>query len=204
MTPEERLAELVAHRREELEAHAARVEDAVADLEQRESLVRDSRASVERLLRFGAADLEGREGDLVDLTQRLEEREARLRTDEDDLARRRGELGAVELKRAAVEQREAAVAAREAKMVALEDVQDDAAPPQDDAVAQTLIAFVPGDRYRLVELTSTPLSRGNPVAIDGEEYVVARFGPSPLPGDRRRCVYLVRGRRSEASDGGSS
>ncbi len=116
MTPEERLAELVAHRREELVAHAARVEEVVVDLEQREGLVRDSRASVERLLRFGTADLEGRETDLVELSRRLDEREAQLQSQEDELARRRSELGAVELRRAAVEQREAALAARESRL----------------------------------------------------------------------------------------
>jgi hypothetical protein len=53
-----------------------------------------------------------------------------------------------------------------------------------------------------VELTIPAPAAGDEIEIDGEQLQVARYGPSPLPGDRRRCVYLVRGRRSP-SDGSS-
>ena len=204
MTPEERLSELVAHRRRELEGHAARVDELVTDIEHREELVRDSRASVERLLRVGTADLEGREADLVGLQQQLEEREARIAREEDELARRRGELGAVELKRAALEQREGALDAREARVVALEERLESPGPAHDERAegAQDLVAFVPGERYRLVELSRTAPPPGGAIEVEGETFEIARHGPSPLPGDARRCVYLVRGRRS-ASDGSS-
>jgi hypothetical protein len=205
VTPEERLTELVEIRRQELDAHATRFEAAASELERREELVRDSRTSVERLLRFGTADLEGRESDLAELARELEAREARIRAEEEELARRRGELGAVELKRAAIEQREAALAAREARVVEIEEVREaDALAAETALVApRELVAFVPGDRYRLVPLTSPPLAPGDRVEIDDEAFTVARFGPSPLPGDGRRCVYLVRGRRAPASDGSS-
>jgi hypothetical protein len=64
------------------------------------------------------------------------------------------------------------------------------------------LAFVPGDRYRLVEIEDA-LEPGAALAIDGVEHVVTRLGPSPLPGDARRCAYLVRGERGGASGGGS-
>jgi hypothetical protein len=202
MTPEERLSELVAHRRRELETHAARVDELVTDIEHREELVRDSRTSVERLLRVGTADLEGREADLVHLQQELEEREARIAREEDELARRRGELGAVELKRAALEQREDALDAREARVVALEERLE--SPGHDERAngPQDLVVFVPGERYRLVELTLTAPPAGATIDVEGETFEIARHGPSPLPGDARRCLYLVRGRRL-ASDGSS-
>ena len=57
-------------------------------------------------------------------------------------------------------------------------------------------------RYRLVELSLTAPPAGGTIDVEGETYEIARYGPSPLPGDARRCLYLVRGRRS-ASDGSS-
>ena len=50
--PEERLEELLAQRRRELDAHAEQLHASIAELERREELLRDSRASVERMLRL--------------------------------------------------------------------------------------------------------------------------------------------------------
>ena len=72
-TPEERLEQLLAERRRELEEHAGRFESAVSDLGRREELVRDARTSVERALRVGSADLDAREADLADLASRADE-----------------------------------------------------------------------------------------------------------------------------------
>lgn len=210
-TSEERLEEFLAERRRELDEHAARFDETIADLERREELIRDSRASVERLLRLGTTDLEAREADLADLVLELTEREAVLRAAEVELARRRGELGAVELRRAAVERREQALAAREERIAALEArfaERDDVAarseePPAGSATAAQL-AFVPGPGYRLVEIEQVELATGMTLELDGVQYVAARVGPSPLPGDRRRCAYLVLGARGASSSGGSS
>ena len=92
----------------------------MADLERREELLRDMRASVERLLRLGTKDLTEREVELQELGREFMEREARLSAEEAELNRRRSELGAVELKREAVEQRERALAAREEELAAAE------------------------------------------------------------------------------------
>ncbi len=52
-----------------------------------------------------------------------------------------------------------------------------------------LFAYSP-DGYRLFERDGPPPTRGDLIEIEGEELTVLRFGPSPLPGDWRRCAYL--------------
>ncbi len=203
--PEQRLEALLAERRQEIEEQAARLEGAVQDLERREQLLRDSRASLERLLRLGTTDLESREAELVELLRDVSEREERVRADETELGRRREELGAVELKRAALEARERALAEREEEL-APERADGTAPAAQDEAaiVPVRQLAFVPGAGYRMRELEDLPLSAGETVSLDDGDYVVVRTGPSPLPGDSRRCAYLVRGPRGVVSSDGSS
>ena len=203
-TPEERLERLLADRRRELEEHAGSFESAVSDLGRREELVRDARTSVERALRVGTADLDAREGDLADLAHELTKREARIQAEEASLADRRSELGAVELKRAAVEQREQALAAREADVAAREEaLETRARAPVPDEAPPPALAFVPGASYRLVEVDRPGLGPGDSLEIDEEDYVIGRVGPSPLPGDPRRCAYLVLGPRRSGDDGSS-
>ncbi len=198
----------MAQRRRELEGYSALFDERVADLERREELIRDSRASVERLLRLGITDLDARESDLVDLIRELTDREAALRAAEAELTRRRGELGAVELRRAALERREHALAAREEQVSAIEArlAERDGIPGSDEEPAETEVqlAFVPGSAYRLVTLEHTALASGSTLELDGKRFVVARIGPSPLPGDRRRCAYLVQGVGGASSSSGSS
>lgn len=198
--PEERLEELLAQRRKELDAHAEQLHASIAELERREELLRDSRASVERMLRLGTSDLAAREEELAAYLRELTEREKELAHAEEELAQRRQELGAVELKRAAVERRERDLEAREAELAAREA----AKPPTPDGEPVEL-AFVPGPRYALVELEPTPLTGGLELAIEDDVFVVTRVGRSPLPGDSRRCAYLTRGvRGGEGSSAGSS
>jgi hypothetical protein len=201
--PEERLEELLAQRRRELDQHAEQLHASIAELERREELLRDSRASVERMLRLGTSDLEARETELTGYLRELSEREKLVAEAEEELGRRRQELGAVELKRAAVERRERAVEAREADLDEREAT---------SAVAATLaepvsieLAFVPGASYALLELEAVPLTPGSELEIAAETFVVSRIGRSPLPGDSRRCAYLVQGERGrDPSPSGSS
>jgi len=205
-SPEQRLEELLAQRRRELDDHAARLRESIAELERREELLRDSRASVERTLRLGTSDLEAREAELTDFLSSLTEREKAITEAEGDLARRRQELGAVELKRAAVERRERAVAAREEELEALRNDLEEraaAADPSTEVVPVELV-FLPGERYRLVEIEPTPLTVGHAFDVDDVEYAVLRVGRSPLPQDARPCAYLVRGRGGLPASGGSS
>jgi hypothetical protein len=198
-SPEERLEQLIDAHRRELDQQRTRFEQTIADLERRERLLSDARASVERLLRLGSRDLDAREADIARLIVELTEREERLRGEEADVTRRREEIGAVELRRLRVEQRERALDEREARVTAAEDER----PHHGDAVAPTL-AFVPGTSYRLVEIGERNLLVDGRVDLDGQLYEIARAGPSPLHGDRRRCVYLVRGPRTVSSPAGSS
>jgi uncharacterized protein (DUF3084 family) len=208
--PEDGLEEQVTERRLELEAQATALEDAIADLERREALLRDSRASLERLLRLGTSDLDSRESELAELIRELTAREERLREEEADLTRRRSELGAVELRRASVEQREHALAEKQLSLEERERQLAEPAGPADEPAGSepareedVRLAFVPGDRYRLVEIDESDVAPGAALEVEGVAHVVTRVGPSPLPGDRRRCAYLVRGVRGGPSGGGS-
>jgi hypothetical protein len=184
----------------------------MADLERREELLRDMRASVERLLRQGTTDLGERESELRELGREFIEREARLSAEEAELKRRRGELGAVELKREALEQRERALAAREEEVAAAADARSpDASQAAHEAPAAdsrdssgVALAFVPGAAYRLVALDERSLHVGAVLDLDGVSYVVTRLGQAPLPGDSRRCAYLERGPSDPSASGGSS
>jgi hypothetical protein len=102
-----------------------------------------------------------------------------------------------------VERRERAVAMREERLGELDSEVDDtgatggAEPPDLEPRAQ--LAFVPGADYRLAEIEQPGLAKGDAVELGGQDYVVTRVGPSPLPGDLRRCAYLVRGPRGPSS-----
>jgi hypothetical protein len=205
-SPEQRLEELLARRREELEEHAARLRESIAELERREELLRDSRTSVERMLRLGTSDLEAREAELTDFLSSLTEREAALSEAEAEIARRRQELGAVELKRAAVGRRERALAEREEELDARREQLDERETLAEHATTAEPVGlvFLPGVRYRIVEIEPVVLTAGYAFDVDDVEYIVARIGRSPLPHDGRRCAYLVRGRGGLPASGGSS
>jgi hypothetical protein len=66
------------------------------------------------------------------------------------------------------------------------------------------LVFMPGERYRLVDVEPVELTRGYAFDVEGVNYVVARIARSPLPGDDRRCAYLVRGREGLGESSGSS
>jgi hypothetical protein len=192
-TPPAGLAELMARRRRELEESVARIQESAIGLERREELLRDSRDSLERLLRLGANDLDARESELAQRLGELDAREEAIVAEESELARRRSELGAVELRRASIELRARALDEREADLIEREErivVRDVGRAPGN---GRPELAFVPGAGYGLVELDDSSVEGpGDTVVLAGEEYVVTRVGPSPLPADDRRCAYLVR------------
>jgi hypothetical protein len=66
---------------------------------------------------------------------------------------------------------------------AVELLPSPAAPPASDH-----LLFLPG--YELVERKGAPPAPGDRLEREGTAYVVLRLGPSPLPGDRRRCGFL--------------
>ena len=79
-----------------------------------------------------------------------------------------------------------AAAAPEAPSAAAEPV---AAETGEDA----WLAFVPSPHgYGLVERSGAAPRAGDVLELDGGRYRVVRLAPSPLPGDRRRTVYVER------------
>ncbi|MDH4101979.1 MAG: hypothetical protein OEW52_08360 [Thermoleophilia bacterium] len=45
--------------------------------------------------------------------------------------------------------------------------------------------------YTIVERTGSPPRPGAEVEDGERRYLVSKIAPSPLPGDRRPCVYLL-------------
>ena len=87
--------------------------------------------------------------------------------------------------------------------VALAPEQKPREPPSEEVVvprhhpgpvADGWVAFVASpDGYRLLErLRARHPPGGAVLELDGDAFVVLRLGPSPLPGDRRRCAFLER------------
>ena len=110
---ESAVEELLAERGRELELRTEQLAATVADLQRREERARELRTAVEEMLRQGSTELDERHAKLNELAAELGRREASLAAAEHGLTERRGELGAVELRRAALEGREAAIAERE-------------------------------------------------------------------------------------------
>ena len=55
------------------------------------------------------------------------------------------------------------------------------------------MAFVSSpDGYRLLQRDGPPPGRGAVLELEAGSFVVLRLGPSPLPGDRRRCAFVER------------
>ena len=104
---------LISDRGREIDEQTERLQLTIENLEQREEQAARLRGSVEEMLRHGSAELDERQAALTALALELGAREQKVREQEEELALRRQELGAVELRRAAVERREEAAAERE-------------------------------------------------------------------------------------------
>lgn len=52
--------------------------------------------------------------------------------------------------------------------------------------------------YRLVDGAGPAPQRGGVLELDGAPHRVVKIGPSPLPGDPRRCFYVEREEAPEA------
>jgi hypothetical protein len=210
---ESAVEELLAERGRELELRTAQLAATVADLQRREERARELRTAVEEMLRHGSAELDERHAKLNELAAELTRREQALSTAEQGITERRGELGAVELHRAALERREEAIVEREAaveqaasllrerdrelteRAQELERRDRHAAEAPAPAAAEEPVetahlVFASGDRYRLHELAGPSPAAGTVVELEGRQYAVRRVGPSPLPGDARRCAYV--------------
>jgi hypothetical protein len=65
--------------------------------------------------------------------------------------------------------------------------------PNPPAAVESHVLLVSSpDGYRLLNGKGGPPARGDLLDVEGDRFTVIRLGPSPLPGDRRRCVCLER------------
>lgn len=113
---DEEIQALLAERGRELDEQTENLAATISDLERRERKTRELRAAVEDMLRQGSAELDDRHDELNVLAVELARREDAVSRAEADIAERRREAGAVELRRAAVERREVAAGEREAAL----------------------------------------------------------------------------------------
>lgn len=188
----------IEERGREIEQRAAALATVIADLEAREASVQAQRVSAETLLRDGSAELDERHAELTALARELADRENALASREAAVEERRRELGAVELLRASVERREEAIVRQEAELAgrlgelhrAEQVAAVAAAPSTASGRSDAHVVVVPADGYRLAARTGGPPEPGERVELEGRVYVVTRLGPSPLPGDDRRCAFL--------------
>jgi len=110
---EDAVEALIVERGREIEQRTEQLQTTISDLERREEQTGKLRSSVEEMLRHGSAELDERHAELAALALDLGARAEKVRADERDIAVRKQELGAVELRRAAVERREEALVERE-------------------------------------------------------------------------------------------
>ena len=93
--------------------------------------------------------------------------------------------------RASIVRLEAVAAEQAERIEQLERASGAAVEPEPTADGHLLFAPTPRG-YVLLEREGRPPAHGGEVGLDGgRDYVVARIGPSPLPGDDRPCAYLV-------------
>lgn len=149
-----------------------------------------------------------------DLQARLGESECRTTELEEELRRAKDVLAererALELERAAAGEAAAsetgggagpASSVDEPPDTVVDDVLETGAEilPASGATAPGEPSTAPGhlrllwrpDGYRVVASDEPCPREGERVLVDGIELVVARTGPSPLPGDGRRCAFLL-------------
>ena len=113
---EEVVEALISERGREIEERTEQLQATIADLERREEQTGRLRSAVEEMLRHGSAELDERHAALTALALELGAREEKIRAAERDVAVRKQELGAVELRSAAVARREEASDEREASL----------------------------------------------------------------------------------------
>ena len=206
---EEAVDALISDRGREIEEQTERLQQTIESLERREEQAARLRSAVEEMLRHGSAELDERQAELAALAVELRAREEAVREQERDIALRKQELGAVELRRAAVERREETATEREAALEqAAAELRDRelrarrarALRRRRQRPRAAACAGARGGRRTCSTSRATagsswsataPCRRSmQPVEVDGVALVVTRVGRSPLPGDPRACAYL--------------
>jgi hypothetical protein len=94
----------------------------------------------------------------------------------------------LERTQATIRQLEAAAAA---KAVEVEELEHAVGKTYGHAPSATHLVFLWTPHGYGLDVADGPAPRvGARVPVDGVERLVAKLGPSPLPGDERRCAYL--------------
>src|SRR5262249_13556390 len=126
-----------------------------------------------------AAELDERE---LELAQRGTEIEAlRSRVEET--------LSVVEREQQLLSDREAALLNREQELDQREQARAEAEAAPAPSHRETSALVLGDGRYRLVMRDDGPPVVGSEIVVDDTAYRIVRLGPSPLPGDRRRCAF---------------
>jgi hypothetical protein len=73
------------------------------------------------------------------------------------------------------------------------EVPAESVPAEPEAQPGLVYLFPRAGEYELVEREGVTPAPGELVELEGESFVVARVSRSPLPFDRRSCVYLTPG-----------
>lgn len=164
------LEQALSAEREMLDVRQATLGEAVGELEARvRHLTAAEAALAERERRV--ADLEERARELRRQEADLEAHKARLSEHHEAIEAGRGELAR-------------AVAAVSGELRLPGKAQQAAAEQSSH------LLLVPGDRYQLEEAPGPAPDPGTVLQLGETTFAVMRVGPSPFPGDSRRCAYL--------------
>jgi hypothetical protein len=192
----------------ERDAARAELEQTRAGLVELESLLLEERAAHSLARRQSEQTLARLESTETKL-HAAQDREAELDSQIERLAKEKAELSAAAIKeREAADLSRAEIASRLAEEAAshtethlvlaqaldeLLSIRAEAGPGCDEAPhsLEGYLCFAPRkDGYRLLACTGPPPGLGEAYELDGMEHIITRVGRSPLPFDRRRCVYL--------------
>jgi uncharacterized protein (DUF3084 family) len=175
-----RLGEELRRRDEEINAlrstahdHQSEVEHFAEELRRRDEQIAQHETELATLREAGAAA----DAAIAELGRTVDERSARLET----VTRRR---------EAQVVRFIGRVREREQRLAVMAGAQDEQPEPE-PAHAHVLYVQL-ADRYVLVECEGQAPSAGSTLQradVSGRPLVVERVGPSPLPGDARRCAF---------------
>lgn len=173
-------------RRRELDAAAAAIEARLAGEVELEQALRSEREALDAgqaTMAEAVDELEHKVRQLTAAQAALAARERRV-ADLEERARERARAEVAPPARAVTEDR------REEEAVPAPTASGSVSGPIETGQHFSHLLLVPGDRYQLEEAEGPPPGLGAIVRHGDTAFRVLRVGPSPYPGDSRRCAYL--------------
>lgn len=172
--------EAAAQEREDaLEAAARELGERRRELESRSAEVQARLSAAHELELELRAEREALDAGQATLAEAVDELENKVR-----------QLTAAQAALAARERRVADLEERARELARAEPAPTAPAPRPHALAADTHLLLVPGDRYALAEAGGPPPEPGAVLRLGDASFRVLRVGPSPYPGDARRCAYL--------------